>query len=65
MTWLQDYGWVVGVIVALALAGRAWWSNRRSLPANANARGHRPPPVGSDRTGAVLVTLAVGPVAVL
>src|SRR6266508_2538942 len=69
MSWLQDHGWVVGLIVAcaLALVGLAWWAARR--------RRRRPPtPVpGADArrrvdltfAAAVFVTLAVGWVAVL
>jgi hypothetical protein len=53
MSWLQDHGWVVGVIVAaaLALAGLAWWAARRPPPvpgAAAGTRGRRPAPGGPD-----------------
>jgi cytochrome b561 len=64
MSWLQDHGWVVGVIVAaaLALAGLAWWAARRPPPVPGAAARRQ-----ADLTfaAAVLVTLAVGLAAVL
>jgi hypothetical protein len=67
MGWLQEHGWVVGLIVAaaLALAGLAWWAARRSptttsVPGAAARR-------RADLTfaAAVLITLTVGLAAVL
>jgi hypothetical protein len=67
MNWLQDYGWVVGIIVAaaLAVAVLALWSARRRPPAapvpGAVARRR----VDLTFAAAVLITLAVGVAAVL
>jgi hypothetical protein len=61
MDWLQDRGWIVGVIVAAALvvAGLAWWAARRrpgmSVPGAAARRR-----VDLAFAAAVLITLAVG-----
>jgi hypothetical protein len=65
MSWLQGYGWVVGFIVAVALVlgGLAWWTVRRRpatpVPGAAARR-----QVDVTFAAAVLVTLAVGLVAV-
>jgi uncharacterized protein YjbI with pentapeptide repeats len=64
MGWLQDRGWVVGLIVAaaLALAGLAWWTARRPAPVPGAAARRQ---VDLTFAAAVLVTLAVGLAAVL
>jgi hypothetical protein len=67
MNWLQDRGWVVGIIVsaALAVAVLTLWSARRRSPAapvpGAVARRR----VDLTFAAAVLITLAVGVAAVL
>jgi hypothetical protein len=66
MSWLQGYGWVVGLIVtvALALGGLARWTARRrpaTLVPGAAARRR----VDLTFAAAVLITLAVGWTAVL
>jgi hypothetical protein len=68
MSWLQDHEWVVGVIVAAALAlaaGLGWWAAQRPPPAT-------PVPGAAARrqadlafAAAVLITLAIGLAAVL
>lgn len=62
MDWLQDHGWVVGLLVAaaLALAGLAGWSARRrpsATPVPGAAARRR---VDLTFAAAVLVTLTVG-----
>ena len=78
MVWLQDHGWIVGAIVAaaLALTGLAWRSARRRparpVPGAAARWPERPIPGADARrrvdltfVAAVLVTLAVGWAAVI
>jgi Pentapeptide repeats (9 copies) len=81
MGWLQDHGWVAGLLLtaALALGGLAWWQVRRR-PARGQSRHGRhgrvraatPVPGAAARrrvdltfAAAVLVTLGIGAAAVL
>jgi uncharacterized protein YjbI with pentapeptide repeats len=67
MSWLQDHGWVIGVILAaaLALTGLAWWAARRRPPATLVPGAAARRQVDLSFAAAVLVTLVVGLTAVL
>jgi uncharacterized protein YjbI with pentapeptide repeats len=67
MGWLQNHGWVVGLVVAaaLTLAGLALWSARRPPPATPVPGAAARRRVDLTFAAAVLVTLAVGLAVVL
>jgi Pentapeptide repeats (9 copies) len=67
MGWLQDHRWLVGVIVAaaLALAGLAWRAARRRPPATPVPGAAARRRVDVSFAAAVVITLAVGWAAVL
>jgi hypothetical protein len=67
MRWLQGHGWIVGgiVAVALALAGLAWRAARHRLAATPVPGAAARRRVNLTFAAAVLVTLAVGLAAVL